>query len=64
MDTKIESPLTRREFAVALSGAAVAAGTVDAKGRRESKRRVYLVPNFHPASCGWLTTFSKERMYC
>ncbi|MGH9656326.1 MAG: glycoside hydrolase family 38 C-terminal domain-containing protein, partial [Bryobacteraceae bacterium] len=42
----------------------VAAGTVDAKGRRESKRRVYLVPNFHPASCGWLTTFSKERMYC
>ncbi|HEX7362626.1 MAG TPA: glycoside hydrolase family 38 C-terminal domain-containing protein [Bryobacteraceae bacterium] len=47
-----------------LSGAAVAARTVDGKGRGESKRRVYLVPNFHPASCGWLTTFSKERMYC
>ena len=28
------------------------------------KRKVYLVPNFHPASCGWLTTFSKERVYC
>ena len=26
--------------------------------------RVFIVPNFHPASCGWLTTFSKERVYC
>jgi alpha-mannosidase len=25
---------------------------------------VYVVPNFHPASCGWLTTFSKERVFC
>jgi hypothetical protein len=25
---------------------------------------VYLVPNFHPASCGWLTDFSTERNYC
>ena len=30
----------------------------------EVKRDVYLVPNFHPASCGWLTTFSQERVYC
>jgi hypothetical protein len=22
------------------------------------------VPNFQPASCGWLTNFSKERVYC
>ncbi len=28
------------------------------------KRPVFIVPNFHPASCGWLTTFSKERVYC
>ena len=27
-------------------------------------RKVYVVPNFHPASCGWLTNFSKERVYC
>jgi alpha-mannosidase len=27
-------------------------------------RAVYVVPHFHPASCGWLTTFSKERVYC
>ena len=25
---------------------------------------VYIVPNFHPASCGWLANFSKERIYC
>ncbi|MBI2297439.1 MAG: hypothetical protein HYU66_00560, partial [Armatimonadetes bacterium] len=25
---------------------------------------VYVVPNFHPASCGWLTDFSTERNYC
>ena len=30
----------------------------------ELQRDVYIVPNFHPASCGWLTTFSKERVYC
>lgn len=25
---------------------------------------VFVVPNFHPASCGWLTDFSTERNYC
>ena len=25
---------------------------------------VYVVPNFHPASCGWLTNWSLERNYC
>lgn len=29
-----------------------------------TQRKVYIVPNFHPASCGWLTTFSRERVYC
>ena len=27
-------------------------------------RTVLVAPNFHPASCGWLTDFSKERVYC
>lgn len=26
--------------------------------------RVFVVPNFHPASCGWLADFSTERSYC
>jgi alpha-mannosidase len=25
---------------------------------------VFVVPNFHPASCGWLTDFSTERNHC
>ncbi len=27
-------------------------------------RAVYVVPNFHPASCGWLADWSTERNYC
>lgn len=27
-------------------------------------RRVIVVPNFHPASCGWLANWSVERNYC
>src|SRR5689334_22088561 len=64
MDTRTETDLTRREFAAAISGTVLAAVVAEAKGPPEDRRRVYIVPNFHPASCGWLTTFSKERMYC
>ncbi len=57
--------LSRRRF---LGLLAAAAGTRVADARdavaAESKREVYIVPNFHPASCGWLTTFSRERVYC
>ena len=27
-------------------------------------KAVYIVPNFHPASCGWLANWSVERSYC
>ncbi len=50
--------LTRRTF-LAAAGAAAATPL-----RAGQKRTVYVVPNFHPASCGWLTTFAKERVYC
>jgi alpha-mannosidase len=26
--------------------------------------KAFIVPNFHPASCGWLTNWSTERNYC
>ena len=32
--------------------------------RAADARPVYVVPNFHPASCGWLTDWSTERNYC
>jgi alpha-mannosidase len=35
-----------------------------AAARAQNQRRVFVVPNFHPASCGWLTNFSMERVYC
>ena len=56
---------TRRGFVKAVSAASVvAAAGMHAEPASLPKRKVYLVPNFHPASCGWLTTFSKERVYC
>ena len=54
---------TRREFVSALVGATLVSPTppwASTNGARD----VFLVPNFHPASCGWLTTFSRERVYC
>ena len=58
----------RREF---VAGAAVVAlsrwSSAELPGKDKASsggRDVYIVPNFHPASCGWLTTFSKERVYC
>jgi alpha-mannosidase len=53
----------RREFMAALTVAAVA-GSGRAGAGAHKPREVFIVPNFHPASCGWLTTFSKERVYC
>jgi alpha-mannosidase len=41
----------------------LAAATL-AAARAQARRTVFVVPNFHPASCGWLTNFSKERVYC
>jgi alpha-mannosidase len=50
------SRISRRGFLAA----AAAAPLIGA----ERPTTVYVVPNFHPASCGWLTNFSKERVYC
>ncbi|MCU0917524.1 MAG: DUF5703 domain-containing protein, partial [Planctomycetes bacterium] len=33
-------------------------------GAAEEPAEVFVVPNFHPASCGWLTDWSTERNYC
>src|SRR5258707_9572844 len=54
---------TRREFVTALAAAPFAGG-VHSRTLAGSSREVFLAPNFHPASCGWLTTFSRERVYC
>jgi alpha-mannosidase len=53
---------SRREFIAAVAVVAATA-SVDAEAFA-APREVFLVPNFHPASCGWLANFSKERIYC
>src|SRR5260370_8452940 len=53
----------RRQFIATLT-AAVVAVKIKAGALAAKPREVFLVPNFHPASCGWLTTFSRERVYC
>ncbi|MCC6362613.1 MAG: hypothetical protein IT165_03765 [Bryobacterales bacterium] len=54
--------MNRRRF-LAAAAAAPALAQGNSSGAWNG-RRVYIVPNFHPASCGWLTNFSKERVYC
>jgi alpha-mannosidase len=64
-DVRQRARLNRREFMAAISAAAIgfsAEGVAQTRG--SGPRKVFLVPNFHPASCGWLTTFSRERVYC
>src|SRR5271157_607915 len=61
--------VSRREFLAGLAGSAVAGmGLVTQAGGpalgENTAQEAFIVPNFHPASCGWLTTFSKERVYC
>jgi alpha-mannosidase len=62
---ELKRPLNRRQFVTAIGAAAVTAGLgIPANGEAKDPREVFLVPNFHPASCGWLTTFFRERVYC
>jgi len=62
-DSQTNTTWTRREFVTALAATAIA-GSVKSQTGAVTPRQVFLVPNFHPASCGWLTTFSRERVYC
>jgi hypothetical protein len=57
--------LNRREFATAISAGAIGTSIrIPAQPQPAKPREVFLLANFHPASSGWLTTFSRERVYC
>jgi alpha-mannosidase len=60
--------LTRRDFLAGVAAGTLCAVVASAKDPKSHggpyPKDVYLVPNFHPASCGWLTNFSRERVYC
>ena len=57
--------LNRRQF---LEGIAATAVVLTSGGgtalSADAATEVFLVPNFHPASCGWLANFCTERLYC
>jgi alpha-mannosidase len=58
--------LNRREFVAGAATLALSRWTLaqPAGSDNAHSRDVYIVSNFHPASCGWLADFSKERVYC
>ncbi len=68
MKPRSRQGVSRRDFLLGVATGAVYAVAENARGMNPpgepTPRDVYLVPNFHPASCGWLTNFSKERVYC
>jgi alpha-mannosidase len=57
-------PVSRRSFVKLLAALGTQASIARTEFAAEPAKDVYIVPNFHPASCGWLTTFSHERVYC
>jgi alpha-mannosidase len=68
MKSRRSQRISRRNFLQGLSTGALCAVALDARGAAATNgaypKDVYLVPNFHPASCGWLANFSRERVYC
>ncbi|HEY9125928.1 MAG TPA: glycoside hydrolase family 38 C-terminal domain-containing protein, partial [Acidobacteriaceae bacterium] len=67
--TKSRQPeWSRREFVIGAATVALGRGALAqlAHDKQENPggRDVYIVSNFHPASCGWLADFSRERVYC
>jgi len=57
--------LNRRQFLEGIAASAVVLNTSGGAGlSADEVEEVFLVPNFHPASCGWLANFSTERLYC
>lgn len=61
-ELRLQKP-TRREFVGALAAVSLAR-PLPWQSAKPHLPEVFLIPNFHPASCGWLTTFSRERVYC
>lgn len=68
MANSVHKSVNRREF---LANVAGGAGTMALVSCKTSKPPAgagplegFIVPNFHPASCGWLTNFASERVYC
>ena len=67
--TKAAFEWNRREFVAGVVALATASSKSPwqmpaSAGNTSEPIEIYIVPNFHPASCGWLVDFSGERNYC
>jgi alpha-mannosidase len=62
--TEDKSGLTRRDAIAVVAAMCFPTALQSTEAPDDNARKVFIVPNFHPASCGWLTTFSNERVYC
>jgi len=60
--------VNRRAFLAGMAGAASSVSLFSCNPAKPTAEAAplegFIVPNFHPASCGWLTNFSNERVYC
>jgi alpha-mannosidase len=69
MTIRAKKSISRRKFLAAFAGStggglALASCRATHAPGTKAPLRAYIVPNFHPASCGWLDNFSEERVYC
>jgi alpha-mannosidase len=69
MTTPSKKSISRRKFLTSIAGSTGGGlAFASCRGTRapsaEAPIKAFIVPNFHPASCGWLDTFSEERVYC
>ncbi|HTJ31495.1 MAG TPA: glycoside hydrolase family 38 C-terminal domain-containing protein [Acidobacteriaceae bacterium] len=68
MKKSADSRWNRREFVAGAATLAFSRGALAQLAGNAAEnapgRDVYIVSNFHPASCGWLANFSQERVYC
>lgn len=67
MANSFPDSVNRRSFLAGLAGAAgslTLAACRKGPSAPKAPLEAFVVPNFHPASCGWLTNFSNERVYC
>ena len=68
MKKQKQAKWNRREFVAGAATLAVSRWALpqpsQSKNDNAPGRDAYIVSNFHPASCGWLANFSRERVYC
>ena len=65
MANPVKKTVRRRDFLAGVAAGSISLLSCNPRPAAEAAPlEGFIVPNFHPASCGWLTNFSNERVYC